>query len=84
MLIFLRIRKKRCKVTTSFNFSERSLSGSDNDTADEVAGTVSRKTLFNLSQVLNMAYPDYDFSNKTGSSFMLYSSFQVFQELIVK
>jgi hypothetical protein len=68
--------------TTRFrHLSERSLSGSDNDTADEnishIAGTVSRKTLFNLNQAMNTAYPDYDFSTKTASSFMYYPNFEV-------
>jgi hypothetical protein len=74
--------------TTRFrHLSERSLSGSDNDTADEnlaqIAGTVSRKTLFNLNQALNTAYPDYDFSTKTASSFMLYPNFEVFSKRLL-
>jgi hypothetical protein len=75
--------------TTRFrHLSERSLSGSDNDTADEnnslIAGTVSRKTLFNLNQAMNTAYPDYDFSTKTASSFMYYPNFEQVKEIVDK
>uniref|UniRef100_A0AC34RBW1 Repressor of RNA polymerase III transcription MAF1 n=1 Tax=Panagrolaimus sp. JU765 TaxID=591449 RepID=A0AC34RBW1_9BILA len=67
------------------HFSERSLSGSDNDVTDEniaqLAGTVSRKTLFNLTQSLNVCFPDYDFSNKKSSSFAMVPSFLSVKEV---
>ena len=63
------------------HFSERSLSGSDNDeNLAQMVGTISKKTLFNLTQMLNTSFPDYDFSNKKGSSFTLVPSYQTVRD----
>jgi hypothetical protein len=70
------------------HYSERSLSGSDNDTDENVtqnfAGTVSRKVLFNLNQTLNTAFYDYDFSYRTASSFLYYPNFEQVKEIVDK
>uniref|UniRef100_A0A914Y7U9 Repressor of RNA polymerase III transcription MAF1 homolog n=1 Tax=Panagrolaimus superbus TaxID=310955 RepID=A0A914Y7U9_9BILA len=70
------------------HYSERSLSGSDNDTdenhAQNLAGTVSRKMLFNLNQALNTAFPDYDFSYRSASSFLYYPNFEQVKEVVDK
>jgi len=63
------------------HFSERSLSGSDNDeNLAQMIGTISKKTLFNLTQMLNTSFLDYDFSNKKGSSFALVPSYQAVRD----
>jgi hypothetical protein len=51
--------------------------GSDNDNIEDnysiVVGTVSRKTLFNLTSVLNLSYNDYDFSQTKSDRFFMSS-----------
>ncbi|PAV56491.1 hypothetical protein WR25_21055 [Diploscapter pachys] len=54
------------------HLSERS-SCSDNDNSEEIVyvDSISKKTLFDLSSVLNTAYPDYDFSDVKSVAFAL-------------
>ena len=44
---------------------------------------VSRKTLFYLISTLNMAFPDYDFSDTRGSNFSKEPSLQVGNNLLL-
>jgi hypothetical protein len=59
--------------------SERSLSGSDGD-VDEgpvFCDSISRKTLFDLTAVLNTSFSDYDFSGTKSDSFSLVASVEL-------
>uniref|UniRef100_A0A7E4ZUT8 Repressor of RNA polymerase III transcription MAF1 homolog n=1 Tax=Panagrellus redivivus TaxID=6233 RepID=A0A7E4ZUT8_PANRE len=71
----------------SRHFSERSLSGSDNDTDENMshlAKIISRKTLFNLNQALNVTYNDYEFTGKTNASYEMVMGFQKVKDLTDK
>lgn len=57
------------------HLSEPGLSGSDEENQGAggvMVGAVSRLTLFNLGAVLNLSYPDYDFSQTKSASFTLH------------
>lgn len=52
------------------HFSEPSCSGSDNDMEEGIfVEAVSRRTLFDIVALLNLSYPDYDFSQTKSASF---------------
>lgn len=52
------------------HLSEPSCSGSDNDTEEGIlVEAVSRRTLFDIVALLNLSYPDYDFSQTKSASF---------------
>lgn len=63
------------------HLSEPSCSGSDNDAEDSLGGgilvgAVSSRTLFDIVALLNLSYPDYDFTQTKSASFSLVN-FQV-------
>ncbi|KAJ1349464.1 hypothetical protein KIN20_005038 [Parelaphostrongylus tenuis] len=63
--------------------SEAGHSGSETDADDFVLlDSISKRTLFDLIGVLNIAYPDYDFSNVKSSSFSLIPSVEVVMEAV--
>ncbi|CAB3407939.1 unnamed protein product [Caenorhabditis bovis] len=54
------------------HLSERSCSGSDNDFEEiNLVDSVSRKTLYDMVQLLNSAFPDYDFTDVKSEAFSL-------------
>ncbi|KAH7728326.1 Maf1 regulator [Aphelenchoides avenae] len=65
------------------HLSEPGLSGSDeeNQAGNVMVGAVSRLTLFNLGAVLNLSYPDYDFSQTKSASFTLHKFEDVVQNV---
>jgi hypothetical protein len=62
--------------------SEPGLSGSDEENGGSlIVGAVSRRTLFDLGAVLNLSYPDYDFSQTKSASFTLWNYPDVVQNV---
>lgn len=56
------------------HLSERSCSGSDNDFDNNdylIKDSISRKRLYDLTQVLNSSFPDHDFTNANSEAFAL-------------
>lgn len=51
--------------------------GGDSSPNPVLCDVISRKTLFHLISTLNVAFPDYDFSDARGSEFSKESNFQV-------
>ncbi|VDM55517.1 unnamed protein product, partial [Angiostrongylus costaricensis] len=61
------------------HLSEAGQSGSETDFV--LLDSISKRTLFDLIGVLNIAYPDYDFSNVKSSSFSLIPSVDQISDL---
>uniref|UniRef100_A0A0K0DD85 Repressor of RNA polymerase III transcription MAF1 homolog n=1 Tax=Angiostrongylus cantonensis TaxID=6313 RepID=A0A0K0DD85_ANGCA len=65
------------------HLSEAGHSGSETDADDFVLlDSISKRTLFDLIGVLNIAYPDYDFSNVKSSSFSLIPSVDIVMKAV--